>query len=38
MVASTVNIRLFSKGLFMMSKAVINGSIVGDSGGSAGIV
>jgi len=37
-VAAAVNVRLFSKGLFMMSKAVINGSIVGDSGGCTGTV
>jgi hypothetical protein len=37
-VADTVNVRLFSKGLFMMLKAVINGSIVGDNGGCTGTV
>jgi hypothetical protein len=37
-VAATVNVRLFSKGLFMMSKAAISGSMVGDSGGCTGTV
>jgi hypothetical protein len=37
-VAATVNVRLFSKGLAMMLKAVINGSMVGDSGGCTGTV
>jgi hypothetical protein len=37
-VAATVNVRLFSKGLSMMLKAAINGSVVGDSGGCTGTV
>ncbi|MDH4292287.1 MAG: hypothetical protein OEV56_06740 [Dehalococcoidia bacterium] len=37
-VAATVNVRLFSRGLAMMLKAVIIGSMVGDSGGCTGIV
>jgi len=37
-IAAVVNVKLFSKDLFMRLKAVINGSVVGDSGGSTGVV
>jgi hypothetical protein len=37
-VAAKVNVRLFTKGLSMMLKALINGSIVGDRGSSMGTV